>query len=220
MATVIQPASIHGNPGIEDAVVDLIERQHLLVEPAGAASLAAAEQERARLRGRRVVLVLSGANVTRAQLDALIAGVAGSQSGGLNAQVNVGTGTSTDAVAPVITVQGNNPANINVGDTYGDLGALVSDNVDQNLGIHAEACSQEPVACSQFESPELIVLDTSAPNVFTITYSATDQAGNTGTAERTVNVLSPLSIVVDVTATSTTATSTPAEGTPSQTETL
>ena len=57
---------------IGDAVVALLESQHLLVEPAGAATLAAAIEARERLRGRRVVLVLSGANITRAQLGELL----------------------------------------------------------------------------------------------------------------------------------------------------
>ena len=54
------------------AVVELLERAHLLVEPAGAAPLAAALQASDRLRGRRVVLVLSGANITLAQLRSLL----------------------------------------------------------------------------------------------------------------------------------------------------
>jgi threonine dehydratase len=41
----------------------LVEHAHVLVEPAGAAALAAAWAGRADLRGRRVVLVLTGANV-------------------------------------------------------------------------------------------------------------------------------------------------------------
>ena len=57
---------------IEEAVVTLLDQQHLLVEPAGAAALAAAVAERERLRGKRVVLVCSGANVTRQQLRAIL----------------------------------------------------------------------------------------------------------------------------------------------------
>ena len=58
---------------IAAAVVELLEHAHLLVELAGAAPLAAANQARARLRGRRVVLVLSGANITLAQLRTFLA---------------------------------------------------------------------------------------------------------------------------------------------------
>jgi threonine dehydratase len=42
----------------------LVEHAHVLVEPAGAAALAAAWTRRADLRGQRIVLVLTGANVT------------------------------------------------------------------------------------------------------------------------------------------------------------
>jgi threonine dehydratase len=42
----------------------LVEHAHVLVEPAGAAGLAAAWARRAELTGQRVVLVLTGANVT------------------------------------------------------------------------------------------------------------------------------------------------------------
>jgi threonine dehydratase len=42
----------------------LLESGHVLVEPAGAAALAGAWERREDLRGRRVVLILSGANIT------------------------------------------------------------------------------------------------------------------------------------------------------------
>ena len=58
---------------IAAAVVELLEHAHLLVELAGAAPLAAANQARERLRGRRVVLVLSGANITLTQLRTFLA---------------------------------------------------------------------------------------------------------------------------------------------------
>jgi len=57
---------------IEKAVVALLDHQHVLVEPAGAAALAAATAERDRIQGRRVVLVCSGANITREQLGAIL----------------------------------------------------------------------------------------------------------------------------------------------------
>ncbi|MDO8561787.1 MAG: tail fiber domain-containing protein, partial [bacterium] len=95
----------------------------------------------------------------------------------------------SDTTPPVITLNGNNPANITVGDTYGDLGATVTDNVSQNLGIYA---SLDGGATT---TPEQIIVDTSIAGEHTILFSATDQAGNTGTATRTVNVLSPLSII-------------------------
>ena len=55
---------------IDEAIRILLEGAHLLAEPAGAASTAAAFNQRERVRGRKVVLVLSGANITREQLKA------------------------------------------------------------------------------------------------------------------------------------------------------
>jgi threonine dehydratase len=51
------------------AIRTLVEHAHVLVEPAGAAALAAAWAARADLRGRRVVLLLTGANVTMPILE-------------------------------------------------------------------------------------------------------------------------------------------------------
>ncbi|MCY3567092.1 MAG: pyridoxal-phosphate dependent enzyme [Chloroflexi bacterium] len=53
---------------IVDAIRLLWDLQHVMAEPAGAVGVAAAEQERARLAGKRVVIVVSGANATRQQL--------------------------------------------------------------------------------------------------------------------------------------------------------
>jgi hypothetical protein len=41
------------------------------------------------------------------------------------------SGTTTP---PSINIQGSNPASINVGDTYTDLGAIVTDNQGHDLG--------------------------------------------------------------------------------------
>ena len=61
---------------IEEGVRTLLDLAHVLAEPAGAASTAAALREAdaggSRLRGKRVVLVVSGANVTRTQLRAML----------------------------------------------------------------------------------------------------------------------------------------------------
>lgn len=55
-----------------DAVVTMLEHQHLLLEPAGASALAAALGNRERFAGCKVVLVCSGAHVTRVPLQALL----------------------------------------------------------------------------------------------------------------------------------------------------
>ena len=53
---------------ILDATKLLWDMQHVMAEPSGAVAVAAADQERARFAGKRVVVVISGANATRAQL--------------------------------------------------------------------------------------------------------------------------------------------------------
>ena len=116
--------------------------------------------------------------ITKEKLDALLASAASASS-------TPPTSAPTDTEPPVITVNGNNPATITVGSTYGDLGALVTDNVSQNLGIYASVDGRATT------TPELITIDTSTTTIYTILYSATDQAGNTGTATRTVNVVDP-----------------------------
>ena len=52
----------------------LIECAHVLVEPAGAAGLAAAYAGRGALTGKRIVLILTGANITEHQLTAALSG--------------------------------------------------------------------------------------------------------------------------------------------------
>jgi threonine dehydratase len=58
---------------IGEAVTLMVEHTRTLVEPAGAAPLAAALKLRARLSGRRVALVCSGGNVTPEQLLGFLA---------------------------------------------------------------------------------------------------------------------------------------------------
>ncbi len=53
---------------IIEAIRLLWDAQHIMAEPAGAVGIAAAEQQRERVRGKRVVVVITGANATRAQL--------------------------------------------------------------------------------------------------------------------------------------------------------
>jgi hypothetical protein len=87
--------------------------------------------------------------------------------------------TTPDTTPPTVTINGDNPAHIHVGDTYADLGAAVTDNVDQNLGY--KTFLNGALASN-------IVIDTSAVATDTIDYVATDNAGNTATSTRTVIV--------------------------------
>jgi threonine dehydratase len=67
-----------GEEELERAVVEMIEGTRNLVEPAGAAPLAAALRLRERLAGRRVALVLSGGNISPDHLRDILLG-AGSE---------------------------------------------------------------------------------------------------------------------------------------------
>ena len=84
------------------------------------------------------------------------------------------SGTSTP---PSIRIAGNNPATVDVGDSYADLGAIVSDNQGHTLGY------------GTFLNGTLvsnIVIDTSQIATDTIDYVATGTYGNTATSTRTV----------------------------------
>ena len=79
-----------------------------------------------------------------------------------------------DVTPPVITLLGNNPLALSVGDTYNEPGATATDNVDGDLSAS-------------------IVIDASAVDVntagtYAVNYSVSDAAGNTASVDRTVSV--------------------------------
>ena len=93
---------------------------------------------------------------------------------------NTGTATRTvtvvlDNTPPVITLLGEATVTIEFGSTYSDAGAT--------------ADGGETVTSSG-------TVDTSTVGTYTITYSATDAVGNTGTAIRTVNVVDTTAPVI------------------------
>ncbi len=81
----------------------------------------------------------------------------------------------SDVTAPVITLLGANPLNLNVGDTYNEPGAIAVDEIDGDISVN-------------------IVIDagavnTNAPGSYAVTYNVSDAAGNAATqVVRTVNV--------------------------------
>lgn len=77
-----------------------------------------------------------------------------------------------DNEPPLIVIQGNNPALIQQGSSYSDLGAKVTDNVSDNLGVLVGGD----------------VVNTEVENSYYVTYTATDEAGNVATATREVIV--------------------------------
>jgi Cu/Ag efflux protein CusF len=87
-----------------------------------------------------------------------------------------------DNVPPVITIIGDNPATVELGDAYVDQGATA---FDEFHGVTTVSSSG--------------TVDTSTVGTYTITYSATDLDGNTASATRTVNVVDTTAPVVTVT---------------------
>jgi hypothetical protein len=89
-----------------------------------------------------------------------------------------------DTTNPVITLQGQVNVRINVGEEFKDAGARASDNLDGDITRSIEANG---------------VVDSSKPGVYTITYSAKDQAGNVADeAVRTVEVVDPTPPVISI----------------------
>jgi hypothetical protein len=82
----------------------------------------------------------------------------------------------SDTTPPVVTLTGSAAMALTVGDTFTDPGATAIDETDGDL------------------TPGIVVtgsVDTATPGMYTLTYSATDAAGNTGSASRTVSVVAP-----------------------------
>jgi threonine dehydratase len=62
-----------GEDDLAAALVGLVEAEHLITEGAGAAATAALVGRRVDVSGRRVAVVVSGGNIDRARLAALLA---------------------------------------------------------------------------------------------------------------------------------------------------
>ena len=106
-------------------------------------------------------------NLSKILIFTLIISLAGCGGGG-------GGGENKDTTAPVITISGENPANILLNEAYNDAGASAVDDIDGNVTVSSTG-----------------TVDTSVVGEYTITYSATDSAGNTSTAARVINVVLP-----------------------------
>ncbi len=131
--------------------------------------------------------------ITGDQLAMMMAGQSASAAAPSTAPVpSESTATTT---APVIEIQGNNPAEISVGSAYTDLGAIITGptETDTHLGITTYV---DGVTAST------VTIGTSAAGTHTIDYVASNSFG-TATSTRTVNVTAPQPVIVD------TASSTP-----------
>jgi hypothetical protein len=143
--------------------------------------------------------------VNQQQLAALLcAAASGSQVTNSGNATSSGAASTTSSgaaggAAPIISVSGNNPATVNVGDVYNDLGATITaPQADLNLGLTI-------VVDGATSTSGTVQLDTSVPGTHTILYTVTDPAGLTASSMRTVNVVLPTPQMM---ATTTSATST------------
>ncbi|MDT0557893.1 DUF5011 domain-containing protein [Ichthyenterobacterium sp. W332] len=85
-------------------------------------------------------------------------------------------GSGPDTEAPVITLNGSSTVNLNVGDTYTELGATATDNIDGDL------------------TGSIVIggdtVNTNNGGTYVVTYNVSDAAGNAATeVTRTVNVI-------------------------------
>lgn len=80
-----------------------------------------------------------------------------------------------DTEAPVITLLGDNPYELEMLTTYSDPGATADDNEDGNI--------------SSSISVDASGIENRLPGSYEVYYSVTDAAGNTGSATRTVDVV-------------------------------
>ncbi len=96
-----------------------------------------------------------------------------------DSQGNKGSATRTVNVVspgtPVITLKGDNPMNLLVGGTYVEPGATANDAEDGDLTVSIVITG---------------TVNTSTAGTYTVTYTVTDKDDNTGSATRTVNVVS------------------------------
>lgn len=79
-----------------------------------------------------------------------------------------------DTIAPVITLLGDTSTEFHIGDLYKELGATAEDNIDGDLTKAIELTGE---------------VNTARSGTYMITYSVTDNSGNTASTSREVNVL-------------------------------
>lgn len=76
-----------------------------------------------------------------------------------------------DTIAPEITLNGDNPVNLTVGDEYIEAGAIAIDDVDGDLTDQIEISGE---------------VDTQTPGEYTVTYTVLDKSGNETSTTRTI----------------------------------
>jgi hypothetical protein len=127
-------------------------------------------------------LCVQGTCVTGAQLTALLA--ANNIAASTENTTSTTTATNATTTPPTIQINGANPALIQVGATYTDLGATITGpQADLNLGFttYVNGTVMNPVQ-----------IDTATAATDTIDYVVTDASGLTATSTRTVIVQAPV----------------------------
>jgi hypothetical protein len=79
--------------------------------------------------------------------------------------------SSADVTPPEITVEGNNPVNLQLGENFVEPGVNAVDDKDGVVEVETGG-----------------VIDPAIVGTYTLTYSATDNSGNVATAQRSVIV--------------------------------
>jgi hypothetical protein len=113
---------------------------------------------------------------------ATAAAAGGTSSGGASGGQYAVVANSSGNPSLRLQLLGNNPAQVPLRSAYVDLGAVVSDAGNDNIGIH--------VFIGGAEVPQ-VQIDTSTTSVVVITYRAQDPQGNSVSATRTVYVYDP-----------------------------
>jgi len=98
-------------------------------------------------------------------------------------KVTVQPNNGEDTTAPLITLNGESNMTLHVGETYTEAGATALDDVDGNVDVNMTG-----------------EVDTNNAETYTLTYTASDIAGNTASVIRTVLVLANDTNTTDTTA--------------------
>lgn len=95
--------------------------------------------------------------------------------------VTVVASTPVDTIAPVISLNGSAAVELMVGETYTDAGATATDNVDTTVTVTTTS-----------------TVDTTTAGSYTVTYNATDAAGNAATQVIRTVVVNPIPNVAPI----------------------
>ncbi|MEN9413363.1 MAG: hypothetical protein RLZZ342_450, partial [Candidatus Parcubacteria bacterium] len=122
--------------------------------------------------------------VTGDQLAALLASAGASGGSGGSGGGSGEGGGAGDTTTPVLSFNGAAASStITIGSTYVDPVTATDETAPANPDVYASVNGTTPVLAGT------LTLDTSTSTVYIIDYTATDAAGNVGTAERTIEVV-------------------------------